>query len=131
MNYKSKILSCAPETFSVLWNFILWNKVAQNVKSLQCRIAKSIRQGRHHKAKALQWLLTHSFSAKLLAIKRVTSNKGKRTSGIDKVLWDSPASKLKALSTLKVRGYSAMPLKRVLIPKKNGKKWPNDFIGYW
>jgi RNA-directed DNA polymerase len=124
MNFKSKILSCAPETFYVLWNFINWDKVARNVKSLQCRIAKAIKRGKYFKAKALQWLLAHSFSAKLLAIKRVASNKGKRTSGVDKVLWDSPASKLKAVSTLKVNGYAALPLKRIYIPKKNGKKRP-------
>lgn len=124
MNHKSKILSCAPETFCVLWNFIDWDKVVRNVKSLQCRIAKAISMGRHHKAKALQWLLTHSFSAKLLAVKRVTSNKGKRTSGVDKAIWYTPTAKLKAVSGLKARGYSAMPLKRVYIPKKNGKKRP-------
>ncbi len=124
MNFKSNILSCAPEAFAVLWNFINWDTIARNVKSLQCRIAKAIRRGKHYKAKALQWILTHSFSAKLIVIKRVTSNKGKRTSGIDKVLWDSPASKWKAVSSLKVKGYTSLPLKRVYILKKNGKKRP-------
>lgn len=124
MNLKSKILSCAPETFCVFWNFINWDKVKQNVRSLQCRIAKAFKQGRHYKVKALQWILTHSFSAKLLAVKRVTSNKGKRTSGIDNIIWYNPASKQIAVSSLKVKGYSALPLKRVYIPKKNGKMRP-------
>lgn len=124
MNNKSKILLCAPETFGVLWNLINWDKVAQNVKSLQCRIAKAVLQGKYHKAKALQWLLTHSFSAKLLAVKRVTTNKGKRTSGVDNAIWDASITKQKAVLTLKAKGYSALPLKRVCIPKKNGKKRP-------
>ncbi|MEZ9120586.1 reverse transcriptase N-terminal domain-containing protein, partial [Vibrio cyclitrophicus] len=40
------------------------------------------REGKHGKAKALQWILTHSRSAKLLAVKRVSQNKGSKTSGI-------------------------------------------------
>ena len=74
MNSKNKFLLCAPETLAVSWNFINWDKVKQRVRSLQCRIAKAIKQGRRGKAKALQWLLTHSFSAKLFAIKRVTNH---------------------------------------------------------
>jgi len=46
------------------------------------RIAKAVREGRYGKAKALRWLLTHSYYARLLAVKRVTSDKGKKTPGI-------------------------------------------------
>jgi len=124
MDCKSKILRCAPETLSVMWSFVNWGKIRHNVKSLQQRIAKAIKAGLHGKAKALQWILTHSFSAKLLAVKRVTENKGKNTSGVDKVLWDSQPSKMKAVKMLSVKGYKALPLKRVYIPKKNGKLRP-------
>ena len=65
MNGKNTFLPCALETLAVSWNFIDWDKVKQRVRSLQSRIAKAIKQGRRGKAKALQWLLTHSFSAKL------------------------------------------------------------------
>ena len=124
MNGKNNILLCAPETLSVMWNSINWDAVKRRVKTLQQRIAKAIKAGLHGKAKALQWILTHSFSAKLLAVKRVTENKGKNTSGVDKVLWDSQLSKMKAVKTLSVKGYKALPLKRVYIPKKNGKLRP-------
>ena len=124
MNSKNKFLLCAPETLAVSWNFINWDKVKRRVRSLQCRIAKAIKQGRRGKAKALQWLLTHSFSAKLLAIKRVTENKGKHTCGIDKVIWSTASAKQKAVDELKTRGYKAQPLRRVYIPKKNGKLRP-------
>jgi RNA-directed DNA polymerase len=74
--------------------------------------------------KALQWLLTHSFSGKALAVKRVTENKGKRTPGVDRLIWRTPKAKLKAIETLKRRGYRPQPLRRVYIPKANGKQRP-------
>jgi RNA-directed DNA polymerase len=115
---------CALETLCVAWQFINWRKIIQQVKSLQQRIVKALKQGRHNKVKALQWLLVHSHAAKLLAVKRVTENKGKNTAGVDRILWDTPTKKLKAVKLLKRRGYKASPLKRVYILKKNGKKRP-------
>ena len=47
---------------------------------------KATQEGRWGKVKALQHLLTHSFAAKALAVKRVTENKGKDTPGVDNVL---------------------------------------------
>ncbi len=85
---------------------------------------KAAQAGKHNKAKALQWLLTHSFSGKALAVKRVTQNKGKNTPGVDKVTWKTPGAKINAIASLKRRGYSTLPLRRVLIPKKNGKTRP-------
>lgn len=75
----------APSTRNIQWKAIDWTNVEYQVKRLQLRIAKAIKTGRYGKAKALQWLLTHSFFAKLLAIKRVTQNSGKRTPGVDRV----------------------------------------------
>ena len=106
------------------WNSINWDKCEREVQKLQARIVKAQKEGRYGKVKALQWTLTHSFSAKALAVKRVTSNKGKYTSGVDRVLWDSPLGKWKAIFTLKRRGYSPRPLKRVYIQKSNGKLRP-------
>ena len=101
-----------PETLSVMWNFLNWDNIRRHVRSLQQRIAKAIKTGAHGKAKALQWLLTHSFYAKLLAVKRVTENKGKNTSGVDKVIWNNQSSKMKAVRTLSIKGYKALPLRR-------------------
>jgi RNA-directed DNA polymerase len=72
--------------------------------------------------KALQWLLTHSYSAKRLAVKRVASNPGKRTPGVDGVLWTTPRQEIQAARRLRHRGYRAHPLRRIYIPKKQGNQ---------
>ena len=61
------------------WRSINWKRAKREVRRLQMRIAKAVKEGKHGKVKALQWILTHSFYAKALAVKRVTSNKGKNT----------------------------------------------------
>lgn len=121
---KSHQKDCAPESKPKHWKSIDWKQVKQDVKSLQLRIAKAIMEGKHNRAKALQWMLTHSFSAKLLAVKRVTENSGKRTPGTDGVLWKTPVQKFQAALSLIRKGYKALPLRRLFILKKNGKKRP-------
>ena len=114
-------LAGAPSTRVIHWKTINWKTVENHVKRLQLRIAKAIKIGRYAKAKALTWLLTHSFLAKLLAIKRVTQNTGKRTPGIDGVIWKTNKQKIDAALKLRRKGYKAQPLRRIYIPKKNGK----------
>lgn len=116
--------SCAPTCKVEDWASIDWNKARAYVKKLQMRIVKAQQEGHYSKVKTLQWLLTHSFYAKALAVKRVTSNRGKNTAGVDHELWLTPEAKFKAISKLKRRGYRPQPLKRVYIPKKNGKLRP-------
>jgi RNA-directed DNA polymerase len=94
------------------------------VYRLQVRIAKAIKEKRWGKVKTLQHLLVTSWSAKALAVKTVTSNKGKATPGVDGIIWRSAKAKLLAIPTLKRRGYKSRPLRRIYIPKANGKKRP-------
>src|ERR1700722_8326573 len=114
----------APSTRTLNWKHIIWRNVENHVRRLQIRIAKAIKLGRQNKAKALQWILTHSFYAKCLAVKRVTQSSGKNTPGVDKVIWKTPNQKMKAVFSLKRRGYKSLPLRRIHIPKKNGKLRP-------
>ena len=53
------------------WNSIYWKAAWKQVRRLQMRIAKAVQENRWNKVKSLQYLLTHSFYAKLLAVKRV------------------------------------------------------------
>ena len=106
------------------WNSIDWKYRRRQVRRLQVRIAKAVQEGKWNKVKVLQYLLTRSFYAKLLAVKRVTTNKGKNTPGVDGVLWKGAERKWREALNLKRRGYRPQPLRRIYIPKKNGKKRP-------
>jgi RNA-directed DNA polymerase len=112
---------CASSYGNVQWPDIDWAQCIRNVKRLQMRIVKATQVGRWNKVKALQRLLTSSFSGKALAVKRVTENEGKKTAGVDKQLWSTPEAKCHALQNLNRRGYHPLPLRRVYIPKSSGK----------
>ena len=106
------------------WEAIDWAAAEAHVRRLQARIVKATQEGKWHKVQALQYLLTHSFYGKALAVRRVSKNKGSRTPGVDQVKWNTPRSKMMAISSLKRNGYKAQPLRRIYIPKRNGKKRP-------
>jgi RNA-directed DNA polymerase len=117
-------LAGAPSARKQNWNQVNWSLVQCLVNRLQMRIAEAVRQGRWHKVKALQYLLSRSFYAKMLAVKRIISNKGKRTPGIDGVIWKTHQQFWCAVLQLKTRGYKAQPLRRCWIPKSNGQQRP-------
>ena len=106
------------------WDSINWSQVRKQVRQIQVRIAKAVREDRYGKARALQHLLSRSFNAKLLAVKRVTDNKGSRTAGVDGVTWKTAKQKIRAVLDLHKRGYRTQPLRRIYIPKRTGQKRP-------
>ena len=106
------------------WQEIAWRKCHRIVQRLHSRIVEATKAQKWGKVKSLQWLLTHCFSARALAVKRVTENRGKKTPGIDNQLWNSPKKKYNAINSLRRRGYRPMPVRRVYIPKSNGKRRP-------
>src|SRR5947209_15671841 len=93
------------------WHAINWQKVHQNVRRLQARIVQATKAGRWGKVKALQRLLTRSFSGKALAVRRVTENSGNKTPGVDHQIWNTPTKKGQAIAQLRQRGYQPRTLR--------------------
>ncbi len=106
------------------WHAIEWQQVHREVRRLQVRIVKATQAGRWGQVNSLQRLLVRSYSAKALAVRRVTENEGKRTPGVDGVLWNTPEKKAQAIQSLRQHGYQPQPLRRIYIDKANGKKRP-------
>ena len=104
------------------WNNISWSEVEKSINRLQSRITKAVIENRWNLVKRLQYLLEHSYYAKVLAVRKVTKNKEKRTAGVDGETWSTPETKMKAALRLTNKGYKAKPLKRVFIEKSLNKK---------
>jgi RNA-directed DNA polymerase len=124
MTTQEVLCAGAPSHGEVTWHGIDWAKCYREVRRLQARIVKATQEGRQGKVRALQRMLTHSFAAKALAVRRVTENKGGVTPGVDKATWSTPEAKSHAVMTLRRHGYSPRPLRRIYIPKANGKLRP-------
>lgn len=106
------------------WHLINWRYCHRRVKKLQLRIAKATQGQQWRKVKRLQRMLTRSFSAKALPVKRVTENTGRKTPGVDGEIWQHPEAKWAAIARLRRTGYPPRPLRRIYIPKASGKRRP-------
>ena len=106
------------------WHSINWRQIHRRVRGLQVRIAEATKHQQWRRVKQLQRLLVRSFAARALAVKRVTENRGKRTAGVDGEIWSTPNMKWQAIDRLTRTGYQPKPLRRVYIPKANGKSRP-------
>ena len=115
---------CASLAVLTRWHSINWGKCEREVRKLQVRIVKALKANRVGRVRSLQHILVNSFAAKALAVRRVTSNKGGSTAGVDGETWLTDEERYKAISSLTSRGYKTKPLRRVYIPKKNGKMRP-------
>ena len=103
------------------WKEINWKQAELYVNRLQVRIVKAVQNNKWRLVKRLQKLVTNSFYAKALAVKRVVTNKGKKTPGIDGDIWTTDEDKIRAVYKLETCSYKAKPLKRTYI-EKYGKK---------
>src|SRR3569833_923253 len=104
------------------WDQIDWPIVHYRVRRLQTRIAQATREQDWRRVKAQQRFLVNSFSAKVLAVKRVSENDGKRTPGVDGEVRSTPEAKWQAVQRLNSRGLRPQPLRRVYIPKRGSDK---------
>src|SRR6266700_5561212 len=99
------------------WNTLNWRAIAKSVFKLQKRIYQASRRGDVKTVHRLQKLLVHSWSAKCLAVRKVTQdNRGKKTAGIDGVKNLSPRQRLELAQRL-TPYLKTRPVRRVWIPK--------------
>ena len=102
---------------TVGWDSIDWQKVDRYVYKLQTRIYAASRRGEIKQVRKLQKTLMRSWSNKVLAVRRVTTeNRGKKTAGVDGIKNLSPVARMKLVGQLKLTGQSK-PTRRVWIPK--------------
>lgn len=106
------------------WDHTNTKKAKKYVRKLQRRIALAFSNGDIDKALSLQHMLIHSIYAKILAVKCVTSNRGRHTPGIDNVIWETSEEKMEAVYSLRRRGYKPQPLRRIYLPKPDGRLRP-------
>jgi RNA-directed DNA polymerase len=108
----------------VAWHTIDWYAVHRLVRRRQARMVKAVQAGRWGKGRALQHLLPHSCSGKALAVRRVTDNDGKKTPGVDGIIWDTSEKKAGAMEHLRQHGDQAQPRRRLSMPKNGStKRW--------
>ncbi len=99
------------------WKDVRWKHVERTVFKLQKRIYRASCRGDRKTVHKLQRLLMTSWSARLLAVRRVTQdNRGKRTAGVDGVKALTPAQRLRLATVLHLTD-TAKPVRRVWIPK--------------
>lgn len=106
------------------WNTVPWQKLERNVFKLQKRIYQASKRGNSQQVKRLQRLLIKSWSAKTIAVRKVTQdNTGKKTAGVDGVKSLTPKQRLELVQNLNLKD-KAKPIRRVWIPKpgKNEKR---------
>ncbi|MDJ0747522.1 MAG: group II intron reverse transcriptase/maturase [Xenococcaceae cyanobacterium MO_167.B27] len=99
------------------WNTIPWRKLEKNVFKIQKRIYRASSCDDVRLVRKLQKLLINSWSAKAIAVRRVTQdNQGRKTAGVDGVKSLSPEARLRLIDKLKL-GTKVKPTRRVWIPK--------------
>jgi RNA-directed DNA polymerase len=102
------------------WHQITWRRAHRNVHRVQIRLVQAEQEGKRRKVRALPHILTRSWSGRAVAVKRVTTNRGTRTPGVDHVTGDTPAQNAQAVADLHHQSGRALPRRRIAMPKSHG-----------
>merc|ERR1711966_426646 len=104
---------------------INWKQCVIDLSRLQYEILIAYRANDMRRVQMIQTQLTRSFSARALAVRKVTSNSGRNTPGIDGIIWNRPEQKFSAIIDLKdLSKYKATPVKRRYISETDGNQRP-------
>src|SRR6516225_1245291 len=108
------------------WDTVDWRRAHRIVRNLRSRIFRATRAGAAKQVRSLQKLMLRSYSNILLSVRRVTqTNAGKNTPGVDKVAVKTPRARGQLVDHLATfQPWRARPIRRVSIPKSNGKQRP-------
>lgn len=109
------------------WHTLPWSEIIKKVQDLQNQIVKAHLNNNMSLVYKLQNKLVSSFGGRALAIRKIVTNSGAKTPGIDKIFWKTPEDRFKAIEELGLitknpNKYKSSPLKRVMIPKNNSKE---------
>ena len=109
------------------WDAIYWRPVEDDVRRLRQRIFKASQEGDLSRVRNLQKLMLRSRSNTLVSVRRVAQhNAGRKTAGIDGevALTSEDRAALAVDLHRNTAPWRARPVKRVYIPKANGKQRP-------